>query len=222
MTRPHDGGRLDAMKRTWWIGVGLVGLVGACSDGTPPQHAQQPPPHPYVQPAPGQDRGAAQSPGATPTVAEARATPAATATGGKGLGLPAPPAGTAKPAVPTPATPFDTPATTSTAPTTAKPAPGTTKVPPAATGTPAGPPPGVIDTSNPQGRPTGSPCSMAKECESNICEGKGCGYNAGQCAPTNRRCTRDMVAYCSCSGQTFGASGTCPGRIYRYQGVCKP
>jgi len=208
------------MRHTWWISVGLVSMAWACTVSTQPQPSGTPPPHPYVQPA-----------GPTPMAAAAGTTPAATPVDRGGPGIPAPPPGTTtKPTVPAPATPYDKPATKPPDLTTTKPAPATpydppgtaTKVRPAGTTTSAPPPPPAGGgTENPDGKAAGAPCSMAKECQSNICEGQGCGYNAGRCAPSNRRCTRDLVAYCSCSGQTFGASGTCPGRIYRHKGVCK-
>ncbi len=208
MTRPPDRGKLRSMTRHWWIYLGLVGMASACTDGTPP--AQQPqgvPPHPYVQPA--------QPAAALPAVR----TVAPPATPGPAV-APKPPVAAAAPGPPPPATPYDTPATKPTA----KPGPAVAATPydPPSASPPAPPPPRpVTGADHPKGKPSGAPCSVAKECQSNVCEGQGCGYNAGRCAPKNRRCTRDLVGYCSCSGQTFGASGSCPGRIYRHQGVCK-
>jgi len=74
---------------------------------------------------------------------------------------------------------------------------------------------------NPKGKPDGEACSASKECKSGICEGQGCGFNAGKCAPAQRMCTRDLVTYCSCKGETFGASGSCPGRLYKSRGECE-
>jgi hypothetical protein len=35
-----------------------------------------------------------------------------------------------------------------------------------------------------------------------------------------RRCTRDLVPFCSCEGATFAASSTCPGRPFAHRGEC--
>lgn len=67
----------------------------------------------------------------------------------------------------------------------------------------------------------GSPCTTAGECSSGICEGEGCGDDQpGTCAPAKRMCTRDYRAYCGCDGNTFRASGSCPGQRYASRGEC--
>lgn len=66
----------------------------------------------------------------------------------------------------------------------------------------------------------GQPCSNASECQSGVCEGEGCGANAGTCQPKARACTRDLQAYCGCDDQEFRASGSCPGRLYKRKGAC--
>jgi hypothetical protein len=69
--------------------------------------------------------------------------------------------------------------------------------------------------------PTGSACDTADQCESGICEGEGCGPQAGICAAKNRMCTRDLRPYCGCDGQTFQSSGTCAGKRYSKRGGCE-
>jgi hypothetical protein len=102
--------------------------------------------------------------------------------------------------------------------------------PPVAAPAPAAPPAPVTPENvvaaprregNPKGKDEGIACSAGKECKSGTCEGQGCGFNAGRCAPASRACTKDLVQYCGCNGETFGASGSCPGRTYRAKGACK-
>ncbi len=66
----------------------------------------------------------------------------------------------------------------------------------------------------------GQPCSQASDCASGICEGEGCGDNAGTCQPKARACTRDLQEYCGCDDKVFRASGSCPGRLYKRKGAC--
>jgi hypothetical protein len=54
-----------------------------------------------------------------------------------------------------------------------------------------------------------------------MCEGEGCGFNAGKCVRKDRMCTRDLVMYCGCNGKPFSSSGSCPGRVYKNKGPCK-
>jgi hypothetical protein len=69
--------------------------------------------------------------------------------------------------------------------------------------------------------PTGAPCLAASECESGICEGKGCGADApGKCAAATRACTRDRRTFCGCDGVTFFGSGSCPGKRYSDTAAC--
>jgi hypothetical protein len=68
----------------------------------------------------------------------------------------------------------------------------------------------------------GGACESGDQCASGICEGQGCGADRkGVCMSQNRRCTRDLRAYCGCDGQTFRASGSCPGRRYSARAACK-
>lgn len=68
----------------------------------------------------------------------------------------------------------------------------------------------------------GAACLASEECGSGICEGKGCDdEQPGTCADAERMCTRDYAAYCSCSGENFGASGSCPGQRYSHKGNCE-
>lgn len=73
-----------------------------------------------------------------------------------------------------------------------------------------------------KGTRDGGACERGEECASGICEGQGCGAGSkGVCMSQNRRCTRDLRAYCGCDGQTFRASGSCPGRRYSARSACK-
>ena len=78
---------------------------------------------------------------------------------------------------------------------------------------PCAPPP-------PAKKAVGESCDAADECEAGICEGQGCGPGQGVCAANDRRCTRDMHAYCGCDGKTFRASGTCPGQRFSARKAC--
>lgn len=70
-------------------------------------------------------------------------------------------------------------------------------------------------------RPDGASCLAASECASGICEGEGCGDDQpGTCQPSSRMCTRDLRQYCGCDGETFGASGSCPGRRFATRAPC--
>lgn len=72
-------------------------------------------------------------------------------------------------------------------------------------------------------KPAGDSCLTADECASGICEGEGCDDSSpGTCVNAKRPCTRDLVAYCSCDGETFQGSGSCPGRRYAGRGPCQP
>jgi len=69
--------------------------------------------------------------------------------------------------------------------------------------------------------PAGAACDTGTDCQSGVCEGMGCGSGQGVCAAADRICTRDLVAYCGCDGQTFTASGTCSGQRYAKRGACE-
>ncbi len=78
------------------------------------------------------------------------------------------------------------------------------------------------DTAPPGTRGGGQACLSGGECASGECEGKGCDDRTpGRCAATGRGCLRNHVPFCSCDGQTFYQSSSCPGRRYRHQGACE-
>ena len=62
----------------------------------------------------------------------------------------------------------------------------------------------------------GASCLSAADCGPDmVCEGQGCGEDQpGTCQPLLRPCTMDLRPYCGCDGQTFLASGSCPGARY--------
>ena len=68
-------------------------------------------------------------------------------------------------------------------------------------------------------------CSTGADCRSGICEGEGCPRDPmaprGVCVPRVRGCLKNLAAYCGCNGQTFHASGSCPGRRFERRGECK-
>jgi hypothetical protein len=69
---------------------------------------------------------------------------------------------------------------------------------------------------------TGDSCLTGADCESGACEGEGCGDIAGVCVPAEpRRCASDLRDYCSCDGETFTASSTCPGDRFSHRGACQ-
>jgi hypothetical protein len=79
----------------------------------------------------------------------------------------------------------------------------------------------VPDGVDPNEPPTKT-CLSDADCDGGgVCEGQGCGDDEpGTCKPKARMCTRDSRAYCGCDGQTFRASGSCPGRRYAREGEC--
>lgn len=79
---------------------------------------------------------------------------------------------------------------------------------------------GACEGSSSQPVADGQPCTAASDCVSGVCEGEGCGANAGTCQPKVRACTRDLQEYCGCDDQVFRASGSCPGRLYKRKGAC--
>ncbi|MEZ4404280.1 MAG: hypothetical protein R3B06_29945, partial [Kofleriaceae bacterium] len=84
---------------------------------------------------------------------------------------------------------------------------------------PPGPPP---PPSYQPGAAIGAPCDGNADCASGLCEGEGCGPGQGVCADPKRMCTMDVTSYCGCDGQTFEASGSCPGHRYAARGACAP
>ena len=84
----------------------------------------------------------------------------------------------------------------------------------------AGPPPHVGMVTPPPGNPAGGKiCKGDSECGAGqTCDfGPGCG--PGVCAAPHP-CTRDLVPYCGCDGQTFRGSGNCPSRPFARKGGC--
>lgn len=80
--------------------------------------------------------------------------------------------------------------------------------------------PGSDPTPSNGATPSGT-CLRDADCNGGVCEGQGCGdAEPGTCAPIDRMCTRDSRPYCGCNGQTFRASGTCPGQRYAHEGEC--
>lgn len=67
----------------------------------------------------------------------------------------------------------------------------------------------------------GDPCDATTGCAEGLsCDGaEGCD-TPWTCQPL-RPCTRDLVTYCGCDGQTFQNSGSCPGRPYARRGACE-
>lgn len=63
-------------------------------------------------------------------------------------------------------------------------------------------------------------CTSSEGCQrGQMClGGEGCG-EPWTCQPS-RPCTRDLVPFCGCDGQTFRGSSTCPARPYAHRGAC--
>ena len=70
--------------------------------------------------------------------------------------------------------------------------------------------------------PDGSACDSSESCQSGLCEGGCDAENQAVCVSANRACLLDRVLFCSCEGETFSASSTCPGRKFQRKGKCKP
>ncbi|MAQ15910.1 MAG: hypothetical protein CMN30_14095 [Sandaracinus sp.] len=64
-------------------------------------------------------------------------------------------------------------------------------------------------------------CTTSEDCpEGQLCAGtEGCD-TPWECQPA-RPCTRDLVTYCSCSGETVQGSGSCPPEPYAHRGPCE-
>lgn len=69
--------------------------------------------------------------------------------------------------------------------------------------------------------PPSAGCTTSAQCGDGMtCTGEpGCG-EPWTCQPA-RPCTRDLVVFCSCDGESFRASSTCPGRPVRHRGPCE-
>jgi|GEM_PF-2033753 len=67
----------------------------------------------------------------------------------------------------------------------------------------------------------GATCLSAKDCNSGMCEGMGCGTGQpGVCVEAQRICTKDLKRFCGCDGTSFRGSSSCPGRRYAHEGRC--
>ncbi len=77
-----------------------------------------------------------------------------------------------------------------------------------------------VSSDDPAPVPEGGECSAPGQCaEGLFCAGEeGCDAT-WTCQPM-RPCTRDLVMYCGCDGETFEGSGTCPSRPYAHRGAC--
>lgn len=82
-------------------------------------------------------------------------------------------------------------------------------------------PEGRYDNSLECQAPAGGECNTNDDCASGVCEGQGCGELQGICAPIERSCTEDEVAYCTCDGTTVYGSSSCPGVRYATEGECE-
>lgn len=81
--------------------------------------------------------------------------------------------------------------------------------------------PGQSDAPPPAPSGPNGGCHSSAECgEGMTCTGEpGCGQ-PWTCQPA-RPCTRDLVPFCGCDGQTFRSSSSCPGRPVRHRGPCE-
>jgi hypothetical protein len=118
---------------------------------------------------------------------------------------------------PAPVTPATVDPTASTTPESTTPDPDAGATTPA---TPSDPGGGSLKPVVGGAKKDGSKCTQASECESGVCEGKGCGPDEGKCAAKDAKCTYDLVTYCGCDGKPFKASGSCPKRTYKKEGAC--
>ncbi|GAB5543812.1 MAG: hypothetical protein SangKO_035720 [Sandaracinaceae bacterium] len=71
--------------------------------------------------------------------------------------------------------------------------------------------------------PTPATCTSNRDCErGEVCQGPpGCG-GTWTCGRPPERCVADTQRFCSCDGETFRASMTCPGRPHQHRGSCLP
>ncbi len=79
------------------------------------------------------------------------------------------------------------------------------------------PPPDGVASVN----PSATGCRSSSECaQGEICSGaEGCDQ-VWTCEPA-RACTRDLVTYCNCDGETVQGSGSCPPEPYAHRGPCE-
>ncbi|HJL14098.1 MAG TPA: hypothetical protein RMH99_00510, partial [Sandaracinaceae bacterium LLY-WYZ-13_1] len=75
----------------------------------------------------------------------------------------------------------------------------------------------------PEPPPEPAVCTSNRDCpRGQVCQGpEGCGVE-WRCARPAQRCVADTQYFCSCDGETFTASMTCPGRPHRHRGSCLP
>jgi len=79
------------------------------------------------------------------------------------------------------------------------------------------PPPG----GEPSVNPSAGGCRSSSECaQGEICVGEAGCDQVWTCEPS-RACTRDLVVYCSCRGETVQGSGSCPPEPYAHRGPCE-
>ncbi|MFK7988125.1 MAG: hypothetical protein AB8I08_19045 [Sandaracinaceae bacterium] len=64
-------------------------------------------------------------------------------------------------------------------------------------------------------------CTSNRDCgRGEVCQGPvGCGVE-WRCGRPEERCIADTQRFCSCDGETFAASMTCPGRPHAHRGSC--
>lgn len=79
---------------------------------------------------------------------------------------------------------------------------------------------GIAGGEAPAAPAEGTPCTSFDDCaQGEICAGpEGCDV-PWTCQPS-RPCTRDLVTYCGCDGQTTQGSGSCPPGPYSRRGEC--
>jgi hypothetical protein len=58
--------------------------------------------------------------------------------------------------------------------------------------------------------PAGANCSTASECQSDVCEGEGCGEAQGKCADENKACTTDARAFAGVMAKRLRAAAAVP------------
>ena len=69
--------------------------------------------------------------------------------------------------------------------------------------------------------PTVTTCTSSRDCpEGQQCFGEA-GCDVQWTCQEPRPCTRDLVTYCGCSGETVQGSGSCPPEPYSRRGACE-
>ena len=97
---------------------------------------------------------------------------------------------------------------------------------PADAGPPTATPPAVEEptrlvVSEDEAAPEGPACTADAHCGQGLaCRGAP-GCHAPWACGAARACMEESVSYCDCEGQTFQASGGCPGRPYAHVGACE-